>query len=126
MNGDDAQALRDLKYFTRRLLEHVGVLPADLAVMLKEYELELHNASLERWTSAGGHSQSGKLADRIGQSITDGEWSPGTCLEWPLGKWYCCNETRESGMSALRLLTIRGELTLKGGGYYVRSRDESS
>ena len=126
MNGDDAQALRDLKYFTSRLLEHAGVLPPDLAVMLKEYDLELHGDSPDRWTSVGGVSQYDRLAHRIGQSITDGEWPPGACLDWPINKWYCCNETRESVMSALRLLAVRGELTLKCGNYYVRSRDESS
>jgi len=126
MNGDDAQALRELKCFTSRLLEHAGVLPPDLAVMLKEYDLELHDDSPDRWTSVGGVSQYDKLAHRISQSITDGEWPPGACLDWPINRWYCCNETRESVMSALRLLAVRGELTLKCGNYYVRSRDESS
>ena len=126
MNGDDAQALRDLKYFTSRLLEHAGVLPPDLEVMLKEYDLELHNDSLDRWTSVGGVSQYDRLAHRIGQSITDGEWPPGARLDWPINTWYCCNKTRENVMSALRLLAVRGELTLKCGNYYVRSRDESS
>jgi hypothetical protein len=126
MNDDDAQALRDLKYFTSRLLRHAGVLPPDLAVMLKEYDSELDNGLPERWNGAGRHYQYDQLAHRIAQSITDNEWPPGACLEWPLRKWYCCNETRESGMGALRLLTVRGELMLKHGQYYVRSCDESS
>ena len=126
MNGDDAQALRELKYFTSRLLEHAGVLPPDLAVMLKEYDLELHNDSPDRWTSVGGVSQYDRLAHRIGQSITDGEWSPGTRLDWSRDKQYCWVQTRENVMSALQLLAIRGELTLKCGNYYVRLGDENS
>jgi hypothetical protein len=126
MNEDDAQALRDIKYFTSRLLEYAGVHPPDLAVMLKEYELELGNASLERWASAGNPSRYDDLAARIGRSITDGEWPPGTCLDWSRDKEYCWVQTRENVMSALQLLAVRGELTLKCGNYYVRSGDENS
>ena len=126
MNGDDAQALRDITYFTRRLLEHSGVLPADLALMLKEYELELDNASLERWASMGNPFQYDDLAARIGRAIADGEWPPGTCLDWSRDKRYCWTQTRENVMRALQLLAVRGELTLKDGNFYVRSYDEGS
>ena len=108
------------------VLEHAGVLPADLALMLKEYELELDNASLERWVSMGNPSQYDDLAARIGRAIANGEWPPGTRLDWSRDKQYCWAQTRENVMRALQLLAVRGELTLKDGNFYVRSHDESS
>jgi hypothetical protein len=126
MNGSDAQALRDIKYFTSKLLAHADVLPPDLTVMLKEYQSELDNASPGRWVSIGSPSRYDDLARRISQSITDGEWPPGTCLDWSLDKRYCWVETRENVMSALQLLAVRGELVLKCGEYYVRSCRENS
>lgn len=126
MNNNDAQTWRDVKYFTSRLLLHAGVLPGDLAAMLQVYESELGNASPGRWAGLGTPSQYEHLAGQIGQSITDGEWPPGTCLDWSLDKRYCWAQTREKVMGALELLAVRGELVQKCGKYYVRSRDESS
>jgi len=126
MDGDDAQTLRDVRYFTSRLLLHAGILPSDLAAMLQEYEAELDNASLGRWASMGNPAQYDDLAQQIARSITDGELLPGTRLDWSLNRRYCWAQTRENVMSALQLLAVRGELVLKSGKYYVRSRGESS
>jgi hypothetical protein len=126
MNDNDAQAWRDTRYFTSRLLLHFGVLPPDLTMMLQEFESELASASPGRWDGIGNPAQHDDLAGRISQQITDGEWSPGTCLDWSRDKRYCWAETRENVMSALQLLAVRGELALKRGNYYVKARNENS
>jgi hypothetical protein len=127
MDAEDAQTLRDVRYFTSRLLLHAGILPSDLVAMLEDYKSELDHASLGRWASMGDPAQYADLARRIGQSITDGEWLPGVHLDWPLNRRYGWDQTRETVMKALQLLAIRGELVLKGGKYYVvGSRGESS
>jgi hypothetical protein len=126
MNDNDAQAWRDTRYFTSRLLLHFGVLPPDLTIMLQEFEAELASASPGRWDGMGNPAQYDDLAGRISQQITDGEWPPGTCLDWSRDKRYCWAETRENVMSALQLLAVRGELALKCGHYYVKARNENS
>jgi hypothetical protein len=125
VDADDAQTLRDVRYFTNKLLLHAGILPSDLVAMLQEYESELNNASPGRWTRAGNPARYTDLARRIGQSITDGEWLPGTQLGWFLNRRYGWDQTCETVMNALQLLANRGELVLKCGKYYVRSRGES-
>jgi hypothetical protein len=126
MNDDDAQAWRDTRYFTSRLLFHAGVLPPDLAAMLQKYVSELDDTSPGRWDSIGNPAQYNDLARRISQQITDGEWPPGKCLDSSLDKRYCWAETRENVLSALQLLAVRGELVLKCGDYYVKAHNESS
>lgn len=126
MDDDDAQILRDVRYFTSRLLLHAGVLPSDLAAMLQGYEAELENASRQRWADMGTPAQHDALARQIGQSITDGEWPSGTQMKWSLDRRYCRAQTRENVMGALQLLAIRGEAILDLGKYHVRSRGESS
>jgi hypothetical protein len=126
MNDNDAQAWRDTRYFTSRLLFHIGVLPPDLTAMLQEFESELGDASPGRWDGIGNPAQYDDLARRISQQITDGEWAPGTCLDWSLDNRYCWAETRENVMSALQLLAVRGEVVLKCGDYYVKANNESS
>lgn len=127
MDAEDAQTLRDVRYFASRLLLHAGILPSDLVTMLEDYKSELDDDSLGRWVSMGDPAQYADLARRIGQSNTDGEWPPGANLDWPLNKRYGWEQTRETVMNALQLLVIRGELVLKGGKYYVvGSRGESS
>jgi hypothetical protein len=126
MNDDDAQAWRDTRYFTSRLLFHIGVLPPDLTAMLQEFESELASTSPGRWDGIGNPAQYDDLAGRISQQITDEEWPPGTCLDWSRDKRYCWAETRENVMSALQLLAVRGELALKCGDYYVKARNENS
>lgn len=126
MNGNDAQALRDIRYFANGLLVHADVLPLDLAVMLQTYKSELENTAPGRWNGIGDPAQYDDLAFHIGQSIADGEWAPGACLDASLDKPYCWATTSENVMSALRLLAIRGELMVEFGRYYVRPRDESS
>ena len=44
MSGNDAQALRDMRHFTNRLLDHAELLPPDLAAMLRGYGSELRKA----------------------------------------------------------------------------------
>jgi hypothetical protein len=125
MNGDDWQALRDIRSFAQGLLSHAGLLPEGLAAMLRSYELELESALPGRWEGVGNPAAYGLLANRMGQSIADGEWPAGRRLDDILRDWYCVSETPQTIMSALQLLTARGELTLRCGTYYVRSRHEN-
>jgi hypothetical protein len=126
MDGNDAQAWRDIRHFTDRLLDHAEFLPPELAAMLGEYASEMGRGSPGRWDSIGNFAQYGNLARYIGQSIADGEWPVGTRLDRPLDIWYCRVQSRENLEDALQLLAVRGELDLKNGMYYVRSRGESS
>src|ERR1022692_169280 len=126
MNDNDAQTLRDISYFTNRLLDHAEFLPPDLAALLGEYESELGKYSPGRWDGIGNRAQYGELAQCIGQSIADEKWSVGALLDCSLDKWYCWGRTRKNVEGALQPLAVRGELDLKYGRYYVRSRDESS
>src|ERR1700722_13568763 len=108
MDAEDAQTLRDVRYFTNRLLLHAGILPSGLVAMLQEYESELDNGSLGRWTSVGKPARYPDLARRIGQLITDGEWAPGTRLDWPVDRRFGWPQSREYVMNALQLLATRG------------------
>lgn len=126
MNEGDAQMLRDISYFTKKLLDHAELLPPELEAMLREYESELGKYSPGRWDGIADRVQYDDLAQNIGQSIADGEWSVGMLLDCSLDKWYCRGRTRKDVEGALQLLAVRGELDLKDGMYHVRSRDESS
>jgi hypothetical protein len=126
MNRDDEQMLRDLRHFTRELLRHADVMSPDLAAMLRDYEPELYRSQPGRWDGTGVTAQSECLAVRIGQRMTDGEWPHGTRLDASTDHWYAWGQTRASVEGALRLLAARGELALKSGRYFTRSRDEGS
>jgi hypothetical protein len=126
MNRDDEQTLRDMRHFTRELLKCAGVLPADLAAMLRDYEPQLYRSPPGRWDGIGDAGQSEYLAVCVGQGMTDGEWPEGTCLDASAGHWYAWAQTRASVERALRLLAARGELDLRDGSYCTRARDEDS
>jgi len=126
MNGNDAQTLRDIGHFMNRLLEHAEWLPQELVAMLREYASELGKYSPGRWNGIGDPTQYDRLAQYIGRSIADREWSAGARLDHSLDAWYFRAQPRENVEGALQLLAVRGELDLRNGMYYVRSRDESS
>jgi hypothetical protein len=126
MNGNDAQTLRDLRFFTDRLLTHAELLPQELAAMLLEYASELGKDSPGRWDGMGNHAQYANLARYISQSIADEQWPAGARLDFSPDPWYCRAQPRENVEGALRLLAVQGEIDLKNGMYYVRSRDDSS
>lgn len=132
MNGNDAQTLRDIRLFMNGLLEHAESLPQELAAMLQEYASELGKGPPGRWDGIGNPAQYGRLAHYIGQSIADGKWPAGACLNHSLDTdysrdtWYFRAHPRKNVEGALQLLAVRGELDLKNGMHYVRSRDESS
>jgi hypothetical protein len=126
MNSDDAQTLRDISYFTGELLKHADVLPPDLVAMLRNYESELNDSPPGRWQDIGDPGQYDRLAQRIGQSITDGEWPKDRCLNSSVDNWYTWGEKLGNAEKALRLLAVRGDLVLRCGMYYTRSRDENS
>jgi hypothetical protein len=126
MNGNDAQTLRDLRFFTDRLLDHAELLPQELAAMLLEYASELGKASPGRWDGMGNHAQYGSLAQYISQSIADGQWPAGARLDCSPDIWYFRPQPHENVEGALRLLAVQGEIDLRDGKYYVRSRDDSS
>jgi hypothetical protein len=131
MNGGDWQALREISSLTRTLLSYAGVLPEGLAAMLQSYaselagvlpegKAELGKESSERWERAGDPAARDALANRMGRSITDGEWPAGKRLDCLPGDWYCVNQTRQTIMRALQLLAVRGELAVRYGTYYVK------
>jgi hypothetical protein len=124
MSPDDAQTLRDMRRFTHELLTYADVLPAGLAAMLRDYEPELYRSPPGRWVGIGDVGQSEPLAVGIGQRLTDGEWPEGTRLDASAGHWYAWGASRATVGRTLRLLAARGELALRDGMYYTRSRDE--
>jgi hypothetical protein len=132
MNGNDAQTLRDIRHFTSSLLERAEWLPQELAAMLREYASELGKGPSRRWDGIGDPAQYAGVAHHIGQSIADGKSSAGACLDHSLDTdrsldtWYFRAHPRKNVEGALQLLAVRGELDLKNGMHYVRSRDESS
>jgi|HubBroStandDraft_2_1064218.scaffolds.fasta_scaffold770537_1 hypothetical protein len=84
MNGNDAQALRDIRHFTSSLLEHAEWLPQELAAMLRKYASELGKGPPGRWAGIGDPAQYAGVAHHIGQSIADGKSSAGACLDHSL------------------------------------------
>lgn len=124
MNGDDSQTLRDVKHLTGVLLDHADVLPDDLAVMLGDFMLEISNPS-RRWNGIGDPVQDEEVARRIGQWVTDGEWHDGQRLDSP-DNWHYRMWSPDKVRRALQLLTARGEIVVKDGGYYMRSHSENS
>ena len=124
VSRDDEQMLRDMRYFTAELLRHAGTLPPDLAEMLRDYASELRNSPPSRWAGMGDLAQGNCLAHRIGQSVTDGEWSEGERLDYHVGNWRVRAETPGNFTRALRLLAARGEIVTRDGMYFTRSRDE--
>lgn len=126
VSRDDEQMLRDMRYFAGELLNLAGTLPADLAEMLRDYQSELRNSPPGRWAGTGDLVQSDCLAHRIGQSVTDGEWREGERLDSPAGNRHAWGETPGNFTRALRLLAVRGEIVMRDGMYFTRSRDESS
>ena len=126
MNGDDDQALWEVRYFAGELLKLADVLPADLTAMLRDYHSELRTAPRWRWDGIGDPVGYECLAHRIAQSVTDGDWADGERLDDPATSWRARVEAPATFHRALRLLAARGDIVSRGGGSYTRSRDERS
>jgi hypothetical protein len=126
VNGDDAQALRDVTYFAGELLKHADVLPAELAAMLRDYQSQLRTAPPWRWDGIGDPVGYECLAHRIAQSVTDGEWADGERLDDPATNWRARVEAPATFQRALRLLAAQGEIVMRDGRYCTRSRDDRS
>jgi hypothetical protein len=126
VNGDDAQTLRDVTHFAGELLKHAGVLPADLAAMLRDYQSQLRTSPPWKWDGIGDPVGYECLAHRMAQSVTDGEWADGERLDDPATSWRARVEAPATFQRALRLLEARGDIVSTGGGSYTRSRDERS
>jgi hypothetical protein len=122
VNGDDAQTLRDVTYFTCELLGHADMLPTDLAAMLRDYQSELRNSPPSRWDGIGDPVEYECVAHRIAQSITDGQWADGERLHDPTRNRYAWAQTPGNFMRAPRLLAARGEIINTDGRYYTRPR----
>jgi hypothetical protein len=126
VNGDDAQTLRDVTFFLRTLLKDADVLPTDLAAMLRDYQRELRNSPPGRWSGIGDPIEYERLAHRMAQSITDGEWADNARLDDPARNRHAWAQTSSNFQQALRLLSARGEIVMRDGKYYMRSRNENS
>jgi hypothetical protein len=120
VNSDDARTLGLVKHFTRQLLDRADVLPADLAIMLGDFQSELGNSPSWRWAGIGDPIVYEYVANRMGQLITDGEWPDGQRLDSPHGNPRAWDWTPDNFRRALQLLTARGEIVMKDGGYYPR------
>ena len=126
MNGDDDQALWEVRYFAGELLKLADVLPADLTAMLRDYHSELRTAPRWRWDGIGDPVAYECLAHRIAQSVTDGKWADGERLDDPARNPYARTEAPATFQRALRLLAARGEIVMRDGRYWTRSRDDRS
>jgi hypothetical protein len=122
-NADDALALHDINLFLRELLAYADVLPADLAVMLRDYQAELRGCPPWRSAGIGDPGQYEQAADLMAQALTDGEWADGQPLDDPRNI-YARTCTPHNFQQALRLLAARGEIVLAGGRYYPRPGNE--
>jgi hypothetical protein len=111
-----------VKHFTRKLLDHADVLPADLAIMLGDFLSELGNSPSWRWAGIGAPAAYEYVANRMAQSITDGELPGGQRVDSLQGNPHAVGSTPDNFRRALQLLTARGEIMMKDGGYYTRPR----
>jgi hypothetical protein len=122
VNSDDAQTMGFVKHFTRQLLDHADVLPADLAIMLGDFLSELGSSPSWRWAGIGDPTAYENVANRMAQSITDGELPGGQRVDSLQGNPHAVGSTPGNFRRALQLLTARGEIVMKDGGYYPRPR----
>jgi hypothetical protein len=126
VNGDDAQTLRDVTFLLRTLLKDADVLPTDLATMLRDYQRELRNSPPRRWSGIGDPIEYECVAHRMAQSITDGEWADDALLDDSTRNRHAWAQMPSNFGRALQLLTARGDIVIRDGRYYMRSRDERS
>jgi hypothetical protein len=121
MKIPDRETAHRITWMTDMLLSHGGHgLPMGLVAALREYKSALlAECANEKWARAGFATRYGRLADLIGQQITDGEWKPGERV--PSAERFAVRygEKSDTVGNALHILAVRGQLALEDGSYYV-------
>jgi hypothetical protein len=121
MKVPDRETAHRITWMTEMLLSHGGhTLPDGIRAALREYKPALLAAcASEKWARTGLPTRYGKLADLIGQQITDGIWKPGERMP-STGYLAARHDEKEDTVSnALYVLAVRGQLALETGSYYV-------
>ena len=121
MNVPDRETAHSITWMTEMLLSHGGhALPDGIRAALREYKFALLAAcASEKWARPGLTTRYGKLADLIGQQITDGTWKPGERMPSTRHLATRHNEKENTVSNALYVLAVRGQLALETGSYYV-------
>lgn len=121
MKTTDRETAERATWLTEMLLSHGGhALPAGLRAALREYKSAfLAECSGQKWARTGYPTRYGRIADLIGQQVTDGQWKPGQRM--PSADYLAARhaEKPETVGHAFYVLAVRGQLALENGAYYV-------
>jgi hypothetical protein len=121
MKIPDREAAHRITWMTEMLLASGGnALPVGLRAALREYKSALlAECASQKWACTGHTTRYGRLADLIGQQISDGRWKSGERM--PSAGYLAVThaEKPDTVRRALYILTVRGQLALENGSYYV-------
>ena len=90
---------------------------------MREYKSALlAECGTQKWARPGTKARYRRPTHLIGQQVADGEWKAGERMPYPghLAARYV--EKQDTVARALYILTVRGQLTLETGAYYVPPR----
>jgi hypothetical protein len=128
MKIPERETARYITHITDGLLSHGGsALPTGLMVALRDYKSAmLAGCAQKHWARTGQRTRYGILADLIGQQIMNGEWKAGERM--PSADCFAVrhSEKPETVDRAMHLLTVRGQLALEFGSYYVIPRTDGA
>jgi hypothetical protein len=124
MKVPDRETAHRITWMTEMLLSRGGpALPVGLRAALREYKSALlAECASEQWARTGHPTRYGRLADLIGQQITDGEWKTGERMPSDRHLAERHAEKPDTVGRALYILAVRGQLALETGSYYVLPR----
>jgi hypothetical protein len=121
MKIPDRETAERVTWMTEMLLSHGGhALPVGLRAALREYKSAfLAECASQKWARTGSATRYGRLADLIGQQITDGQWKPGQRM--PSVNYLAAlhAEKPDTVKHAFYVLAVRGQLAFESGSHYV-------